>query len=539
MQQRPELERTAAAAMAAVAPGSPTGSEPLDRGAEVPLPRIRKNDVLLYLPEDDNGNVQYYPTLIKLDSPRFRASMVDNGVEMPQLGAQPEQGPYGSKVGSAGPVVARKRAAAWEALRAKNLAIVLRARDDMLEREAREKAARLKAASFGETSIAAQLEEQRSAMIAMAEAQAKATGEAMQRRLTDVQKQLADEKSLGEARAKKQKEIMVEMQKRKEAQRKKTAAQRKLAQEAQLERERIKAEKYEEQQAEKASKLYKYAEADKVRAEEAAKRRAELRRRSLAFARKHERKIARIKAAAIVKEEERAIMGEETAVKVAESEKVRMERVAARKEAIMVENKERSRQAQIRLENHIAQVAKEEEELKVAAEQKEVEVTVRVAANKKRIEEATEAARAEERKKKEVIAQKLLMGEAHRKEKAKLLAAAAEEKDAIIVHAQKRREEGYVVRAEDSRLKFAEKRDFVDRKKRLEEAARCVRSMRLTHPVDSGAEPSAVVHSHTGALLVWIRFDDESTVYFALTKFSCRVAWHGATQDKARGARTY
>ena len=40
-------------------------------------------------------------------------------------------------------------------------------------------------------------------MIAMAEAQAKATGEAMQRRLTDVQKQLADEKSLGEARAKK------------------------------------------------------------------------------------------------------------------------------------------------------------------------------------------------------------------------------------------------------------------------------------------------------------------------------------------------
>ena len=63
--------------------------------------------------------------------------------------------------------------------------------------------------------------------------------------------------------------------------------------------------------------------------------------------------------------------------------------------------------------------------------------------------------------------------------------------------------------------------------------------MRLTHPVDSGAEPSAVVHSHTGALLVWIRFDDESTVYFALTKFSCRVAWHGATQDKARGARTH
>eukprot|EP01043_Picozoa_sp_COSAG02_P007647 COSAG02_NODE_233_length_27847_cov_20.383055_2_plen_153_part_00 len=53
-------------------------------------------------------------------------------------------------------------------------------------------------------------------------------------------------------------------------------------------------------------------------------------------------------------------------------------------------------------------------------------------------------------------------------------AAAAAEKDAEIAEVQKRREEGYVVRAEDSRLKFAEKRDFVDRKKRLEEAARCV-----------------------------------------------------------------
>ena len=51
-------------------------------------------------------------------------------------------------------------------------------------------------------------------------------------------------------------------------------------------------------------------------------------------------------------------------------------------------------------------------------------------------------------------------------------AAAAAEKDAEIAEVQKRREEGYVVRAEDSRLKFAEKRDFVDRKKRLEEAAR-------------------------------------------------------------------
>ena len=56
-----------------------------------------------------------------------------------------------------------------------------------------------------------------------------------------------------------------------------------------------------------------------------------------------------------------------------------------------------------------------------AAAKKEVEVTERVAANKKRIAEETEAARAEEKKKAEVIAQKLLMGEAHRKEKAKVL----------------------------------------------------------------------------------------------------------------------
>lgn len=404
----------------------PSPGEPLAYGASVPLPRVRKNDVLFYAPEDDNGDVTYYPKVVKLDSPRFRASMTLHGVEMYQLEGQPEHGPYGSKVGSAGPVVARKRRDAWEKLRVKNLGIVLRARDEMIEQEAREKEARLKAAAegFGQVSIAEQLQEQRSAMIAMAEAQAKATGEAMQRRLADVQRQVESEKSLADARAKKQKEIMIELETRKAAQRKKTAAQRKQAQQAQLERERLKQERYEKQQAEKASKLYKYAEADQVREAEAAKRRSELRRRSLAFARKHQRKIARIKAAKIVKEEERVIMGEETAVKVAESEKIRMERVVARKEAVMAENKERSRQAEIRLQSHIEKLARQEEELKVAAEKKEVEVAERVAGNKKRIAEETEAARAEERKKAEVIAQKLLAGEAHRKEKAKLLVRA-------------------------------------------------------------------------------------------------------------------
>ena len=387
------------------------------------MPRVRKNDVLYYSPEEDNGAVAYYPKTVKLDSPRFRASMTLHGVEMYQLEGQPEHGPYGSKVGSGGPLVARKRKDAWEKLRAKNLNIVLRARDAMVEQEARDKEARLKAAAagFGQVSIAAQLEEQRSAMIAMAEAQAKATGEAMQRRIADVQKQVEEEKSLADARVKKQREIMIELERRKEEQRKKTAAQIKQAQQAQLERERLKAERYEKQQAEKASKLYKYAEADKVREAEAAKRRSELRQRSLAFARKHQRKIARIQAARVVKEEERVIMGEETAVKMEESEKVRIERVAARKEQVMAENRERSRQAEIRLQSHIEQLARQEEELKVAAEKKEVEVTERVAANKMRIAEETEEARAEERKKAEVIAQKLLMGEAHRKEKAKLL----------------------------------------------------------------------------------------------------------------------
>lgn len=395
--------------------------EPLDPGEPAPMPRIRKKDVLIYLPEDNNGAVQYYPKLIKLDSPRFREAMTLHGVEIFQLEGQPEHGPYGSKVGSAGPAAARKRKEAWNALRAKNLALVLRARDELVEQEEREKAAKLKASNFGQVSIAEQLQEQRSAMIAMAEAQAKATGEAMQRRLADMQRQIDNEKSLADARAQKQKEIAAEMEKRKVAQRKKTAALRQQAQQAQLERERLKAERYEKQQAEKASKLCRYAEADKLRDAQAAQRRSELRRRSLAFARKHQRKIARIKAAKVAKEEELVIMGEETAAKVAESEKVRMERVAARKEVLMAENKERSRKAETRLQNHLEKVARQQEELKIAAGKKEIEVTQRVAANKRRIAEETEEARAEEKKKAEVIAQKLLMGEEHREEQVKLL----------------------------------------------------------------------------------------------------------------------
>ena len=464
-------------------PGSPTASagEPLDFSSEVPAPRVRAKDVLLYVAEDSNGSEQFFPRFIKMDSPRFSGSMVDNGVEMWQLGNQPEEGPYGSNVGSAGRVVARKRIAAWEALRQKNLGIVLRARDAKVEQDIRDEEARKKANSgfVQEISIAAQLEEQRSAMIVMAEAQAKATGEAMQRRMSDVQKQIEDERALAKNQTKKQHDIMVEFEKRKVEQRKKTAAQRKSAQLAQLERERTKAERYEAQQEEKASKLWKYAEADAVREAEAAERREELRKRQLAFARKHERKIARIKAEAIVKEEERAIMGEATAVKVVASEKVRMERVAARKEAVAAEHAERSVAAAIRLEKHIADVNRTEEELKVAAAQKEVKVSVRVAENKQKIAVETEKQRAIDRKKGEVIAKKLLMGEKHRKAKALVLAAAAEEKDAVIVEAQKRREKSYVVRAEDSRLKFAGKRDFVDRKKRLEDAARWKREEKV------------------------------------------------------------
>ena len=64
------------------APGSPTGSigEPLDFGSELPLPRVRSKDVLLYVPEDVSGSEQFFPRVIRLDSPRFSSSMVDTGV---------------------------------------------------------------------------------------------------------------------------------------------------------------------------------------------------------------------------------------------------------------------------------------------------------------------------------------------------------------------------------------------------------------------------------------------------------------------------
>eukprot|EP01047_Picozoa_sp_COSAG01_P077433 COSAG01_NODE_13945_length_1515_cov_5.137712_2_plen_143_part_00 len=52
------------------------------------------------------------------------------------------------------------------------------------------------------------------------------------------------------------------------------------------------------------------------------------------------------------------------------------------------------------------------------------------------------------------------------------LASAAEAKERVIEAAQQRRARQLTVKAEESRLSFALKRDFVDRKKRIEQARR-------------------------------------------------------------------
>ena len=344
--------------------------------------------------------------------------------------------------------------------------------------DARAKEAKLKAAQaggFGDVSIAAQLEEQRNSMIAMAQEQAKSTAEALQRRIADAAAAVEEERAMEKVRKAKQEAVRIEFEKRKEAQRQHTAMKRTEAVEAQLERERIKALNYEEQQKEKESKMYKYAEADKIREAEAVKRRRALKRRSLAFARKHERKLERIKAENIKKEEDRLVMAEVTAVKTEASEKVRMERVKARKEAVMAENRERSELAAARLAEKKAEDAQKEVEIAVAAERKAVEVDERVAAQKAKVAAATEVSRAAQREQAARIAKKLHEMELQRTFDMTQLTSAAEAKDLVIVEAQKRREKGFVTRAEESRLVFAEKRDFVDRKQRLEEAARLKR----------------------------------------------------------------
>ena len=123
-------------------PSSPASTmEPLEMGAEIPAPRMRKDSVLVYVAEESSGHVTYVPQRIKLDSPRWREAMVDSGMEMRQLGEQPLLGPYGTK--NANKSVLRRRKAAWEKLRAKNLGVVLRFRQEKVEVRARCLRARL------------------------------------------------------------------------------------------------------------------------------------------------------------------------------------------------------------------------------------------------------------------------------------------------------------------------------------------------------------------------------------------------------------
>ena len=96
-------------------PSSPASTmEPLEMGAEIPAPRMRKDSVLVYVAEESSGHVAYVPQRIKLDSPRWREAMVDSGMEMRQLGEQPLLGPYGTK--NANKSVLRRRKTAWEKL---------------------------------------------------------------------------------------------------------------------------------------------------------------------------------------------------------------------------------------------------------------------------------------------------------------------------------------------------------------------------------------------------------------------------------------
>ena len=88
--------------------------------------------------------------------------------------------------------------------------------------DARAKEAKLKAAQaggFGDVSIAAQLEEQRNSMIAMAQEQAKSTAEALQRRIADAAAAVEEERAMEKVRKKKQEAVRIEFEKRKEAQR--------------------------------------------------------------------------------------------------------------------------------------------------------------------------------------------------------------------------------------------------------------------------------------------------------------------------------
>ena len=408
---------------------------------EVPRPKMRDKSVLLYVADPapkDSGCGMLEPKVIKLDSPRFVAAMEASGIELDQMQDQPKHGPFGW-CGTGDAKKAQLRRQAWDKMAAKNLDVVLGIRTGTVRAQQVAYEAALKRAEgggFNQPSIAEQLAEQRSTMIAMAEEAKKATADAAKRRIADVEVKVARDRAVAEARAAENKRVQAQMEAEQAAQRRATAARRKRQQEAAVQREEDKANRFEEEQVTKESKLVRFDEAEKVLQRQTEAKRKQMRKRQLAFARKHARKIEAIAAQNVLREEERVMMGEETVVKLAESEATRVERVRLRQEAQATENAERAKIAEERLRKTQAQWAEDALSKKAKAEERTEEVAVRLHAKQVELEQSVKQRQEEERK--EAIARKEMLEEVARKQVVYQgqLASAAEAKELVIAEAQ-------------------------------------------------------------------------------------------------------
>ena len=136
------------------------------------------------------------------------------------------------------------------------------------------------------------------------------------------------------------------------------------------------------------------------------------------------------------------------------------------------ENAERTKIAEERLAEAKQRWAEEEADKAQRVEEHAAVVEARLTAKKLEIAAATKVRQEEERK--AAIERKSMLEAAAKKQVMHQgeLASAAEAKELVIAAAQRRRKSALAIQAEKSRLKFAEKRAFVDRKKRVEEARR-------------------------------------------------------------------
>jgi hypothetical protein len=264
---------------------------------------MREKSVLLYLTvqADSSGGTQYEPHSVKLDSPRFKAALNESGIDLEQLGEQPKFGPFGWSGLGRDHIKAGLRAESWDKMRERDLGLVMGIRGRMVADEMIRYQKALKAAEgggFGQASIAEQLAEQRSTMIAQAEASRAATAEAAQRRIAQAQKRLLHERALAEARTTEERRVQAELEAAREVQRAQATKQRKERAAAAVIREREKvrtdhpcvfsiaavpahvckehkiwaaakcggwqAERYEREQLLRESKLVRFEEADEV-----------------------------------------------------------------------------------------------------------------------------------------------------------------------------------------------------------------------------------------------------------------------------------